>query len=147
MPKIDKDWNPGRHTQFSSTNQPKNRGRKPKLKNIPDNAREKVMEALFHALTLPDQKTAMEYLKKEAKDLPEFGYLIQVYAKGMMGKNGYLYVSDLLDRLFGKPKQAAEITADIGIGDPPVIVFGNSERKSEPESESESKSEPESETE
>lgn len=147
MPKIDKDWNPGRHTQFSSTNQPKNRGRKPKLKNIPDNAREKVMEALFHALTLPDQRTAMEYLKKEAKDLPEFGYLIQVYAKGMMGKNGYLYVSDLLDRLFGKPKQAAEITADIGIGDPPVIVFGNSERKSESESESESKSEPESETE
>ncbi len=144
MPKIDKDWNPGRHTQFSSTNQPKNRGRKPKLKNIPDNAREKVMEALFHALTLPDQRTAMEYLKKEAKDLPEFGYLIQVYAKGMMGKNGYLYVSDLLDRLFGKPKQAAEITADIGIGDPPVIVFGNSERKSESESESESKSEPES---
>lgn len=147
MPKIDKDWNPGRHTQFSSTNQPKNRGRKPKLKNIPDNAREKVMEALFHALTLPDQRTAMEYLKKEAKDLPEFGYLIQVYAKGMMGKNGYLYVSDLLDRLFGKPKQAAEITADIGIGDPPVIVFGNSERKSESESEPESKSEPESETE
>lgn len=147
MPKIDKDWNPGRHTQFSSTNQPKNRGRKPKLKSIPADARDKVMEALFHALTLPDQRTAMEYLKKEAKDLPEFGYLIQVYAKGMMGKNGYLYVSDLLDRLFGKPKQAAEITADIGIGDPPVIVFGNSERKSESESESESKSEPESETE
>ena len=143
MPKIDKDWNPGRATQFNSTNQPKNRGRKPKLKNIPDNAREKVMEALFHALTLPDQRTAMEYLKKEAKDLPEFGYLIQVYAKGMMGKNGYLYVSDLLDRLFGKPKQVADITADIGLGDPPVIVFGNSERKSE----SESKSEPESETE
>ena len=144
MPKIDKDWNPGRATQFSSTNQPKGRrGRKPKLKSIPADARDKVMEALFHALTLPDQRTAMEYLKKEAKDLPEFGYLIQVYAKGMMGKNGYLYVSDLLDRLFGKPKQVADITADIGLGDPPVIVFGNSERKSE----SESKSEPESETE
>ena len=134
MPKIDKDWNPGRHTQFSSTNQPKNRGRKPKLKNIPADAKERVMEALFHALTLPDQKTAAEYLSKTAKELPEYGYLIQVYAKGMMSKNGYLYVSDLLDRLFGKPKQAAEITADIGIGDPPVIVFGNSERKSESES-------------
>lgn len=141
MPKIDKDWNPGRHTQFSSTNQPKNRGRKPKLKNIPDDAREKVMAALYHALTLPDQRTAMEYLKKEAKDLPEFGYLIQVYAKGMMGKNGVAYVSDLLDRLFGKPKQVADITADIGIGDPPVIVFGNSERKSELKSESEPESE------
>ena len=126
MPKIDKDWNPGRHTQFSSTNQPKNRGRKPKLKHIPDDARDKVLEALFHALTLPDQRTAAEYLKKTAEDLPEFGYLIQVYAKGMMGKNAVLYVSDLLDRLFGKPKQVADITADIGIGEPPVIVFGNS---------------------
>ena len=124
MPKIDKDWNPGRATQFSSTNQPKGRrGRKPKLKSIPDDAKEKVMEALFHALTLPDQKTAMEYLKKEAKDLPEFGYLIQIYAKGMMSKNGHLYVSDLLDRLFGKPKQVTDISADIGLGDPPTIVF------------------------
>lgn len=147
MPKIDKDWNPGRHTQFSSTNQPKNRGRKPKLKNIPADAKERVMEALFHALTLPDQKTAAEYLSKTAKELPEYGYLIQVYAKGMMGKMAVAYVSDLLDRLFGKPKQVADISADIGIGEPPVIVFGNSERKSESESESESKSEPESETE
>ena len=116
MPKIDKDWNPGRATQFSSTNQPKGRrGRKPKLKSIPDDAKEKVMAALFHALTLPDQKTAMEYLKKEASELPEFGYLIQVYAKGMMGKNGVAYVSD---------KQVADITADIGLGEPPTIIFG-----------------------
>ena len=124
MAKIDKDWNPGRHTQFSSTNQPKNRGRKPKLKNIPPDAKERVMEALFHALTLPDQKTAMEYLKREAADLPKYGYLIQVYAKGMMGRTGFMYVSDLLDRLFGKPKQVTDISADIGIGDPPTIIFG-----------------------
>ena len=129
MAKIDKDWNPGRHTQFSSTNQPKNRGRKPKLKNIPDDAREKVMEALYHALTLPDQRTAAEYLAKTAKELPEYGYLIQVYAKGMMGKNGYLYVSDLLDRLFGKPKQVTDISADIGLGEPPVIIFGKQEQE------------------
>ncbi len=123
MPKIDKDWNPGRATQFSSTNQPKNRGRKPKLKSIPDNAREKVMEALYHALSLQDKETAVAYLNKKAEELPEFGYLIQVYAKGMLGKNAVAYVSDLLDRLFGKPKQVTDITADIGLGDPPTIVF------------------------
>ena len=144
MPKFDKDWNPGRHTQFSSTNQPKNRGRKPKLKSIPDNAREKVMEALYHALSLQDKETAVAYLNKKAEELPEFGYLIQVYAKGMLGKNAVAYVSDLLDRLFGKPKQVADITADIGIGDPPLIVFGKSESRSESEPESESRSEPES---
>lgn len=56
MPKIDKDWNPGRATQFSSTNQP----------------------------------------------------------KGRRGR---------------KPKQVADITADIGRGDPPVIVFGAGVRR------------------
>ena len=133
MPKFSKDYQPSRKAApFSSTNQPKNRGRKPKLKNIPDNAKEKVYAALFHALTLPDQKTAAEYLNKTANELPEFGYLIQVYAKGMMGKMAVAYVSDLLDRLFGKPKQVADISADIGLGEPPVIVFGKPEPESEP---------------
>lgn len=133
MPKFSKDYQPSRKAApFSSTNQPKNRGRKPKLKNIPDNAKEKVYAALFHALTLPDQKTAAEYLNKTAKELPEYGYLIQVYAKGMMGKMAVAYVSDLLDRLFGKPKQVADISADIGLGEPPVIVFGKPEPESEP---------------
>lgn len=126
MPKFSKDYQPSRKAApFSSTNQPKNRGRKPKLKSIPDDAKEKVYSALYHALTLPDQKTAAEYLARTAEELPQFGYLIQVYAKGMMGKNAVLYVSDLLDRLFGKPKQVADISADIGLGEPPVIVFGD----------------------
>ena len=133
MPKFSKDYQPSRKAApFSSTNQPKNRGRKPKLKSIPDDAKDKVYSALYHALTLPDQKTAAEYLQKTAAELPQFGYLIQVYAKGMMSKNAVLYVSDLLDRLFGKPKQVADISADIGLGEPPVIVFGKSESESEP---------------
>ena len=133
MPKFSKDYQPSRKASpFSSTNQPKNRGRKPKLKSIPEDARDKVYSALYHALTLPDQKTAAEYLARTAEELPQFGYLIQVYAKGMMGKNAVLYVSDLLDRLFGKPKQVADISADIGLGEPPVIVFGKSEPESEP---------------
>lgn len=99
-----------RHPPFSSTNQPANRGRKPKLKNLPPDAREKITEALWHALSLPDQKTAAEYLNKTARELPEYGYLIQVYAKGMMGKNGIAYVADLLDRILGKPKQTADFT-------------------------------------
>ena len=105
--------------RFTSEDQPKNGGRKPKLKSIPADAREKVYAALYHALTLPDQKTAAEYLNKVADELPECGYLIQVYAKGMMSKNAGIYTSDILDRLFGKPKQVSEIgfTKEV-----PVIV-------------------------
>ena len=56
MPKFSKDYQPSRKAApFSSTNQPKNRGRKPKLKSIPDDAKDKVYSALYHALTLPDQ--------------------------------------------------------------------------------------------
>lgn len=48
------------------------------------------------------------YLMKVAQDLPECGFLIQVYAKGLMGKNALSYASDIMDRLFGKPKQTTE---------------------------------------
>lgn len=95
--------------RFTSDNQPPGYKKKPKLRSIPPDAREKVYAALYYALTLPDQKTAAEYLNKTAEELPEFGYLIQVYAKGMMGKTAGIYTSDILDRLFGKPKQVSEI--------------------------------------
>lgn len=95
--------------RFTADNQPVKRTGPRKLKSIPPDAREKVYAALYHALTLPDQKTAAEYLNKTAEELPEFGYLIQVYAKGMMGKTAGIYTSDILDRLFGKPKQVSEI--------------------------------------
>ena len=102
--------------RFTSDNQPPGKGKKPRLKSIPQNAREKVYAALYHALTLPDQKTAADYLQRIAEELPEFGYLIQVYAKGMMGKMAVAYTSDILDRLFGKPKQAKDITMHGSLG-------------------------------
>lgn len=133
MAKFSKDNQPSRkHPPFSSTNQPANRGRKPKLKSIPADARDQVLAVLWHALTLPDTKTAQEYLTRTAEKLPKYGYLIQCYAKGMMGKNSIYYLSDILDRLFGKPKQVADITADIGTGEAPIIVFRDPDPKKEP---------------
>lgn len=120
---------------FSSENQPtpeqRAKGRRPKIKGIPADAQQKVYAALYHALTLPDQATAMDYLSRRAKQLPEFGYLIQIYAKGMMGKNGILYVGDILDRLFGKPIQSQELHHDLGEFEPPVIVFREKKKDGE----------------
>lgn len=124
MTKFSKDYQPDnsrRHPNFSSTNQPKNRGRL-SLKKIPKGARERIVEALWHALSLPDQKTAQEYLLKTSEELPEYGYLIQVYAKGMMGKNGIAYVADLLDRILGKPRQQADINLNAPDGSVHVTV-------------------------
>ena len=130
MPKFTTENQPDRkHPPFSATNQPEGRGRKPKLKNIPADAREKIIEALWHALSLPDQRTAQDYLSRTAKQLPEYGYMIQVYAKGMMGKNGIIYVADLLDRLIGKPKQTTEVNVgsartaiQLSVGDPEALA-------------------------
>lgn len=113
--------------RFTSENQPAGRGRKPGLKSIPADARDKVFAALYHALTLPDQKTAAEYLNKTAEELPEFGYLIQVYAKGMMGKSAGFYTSDILDRLFGKPKQTTEMNIGGQKGNDLQIIVKSSE--------------------
>lgn len=95
--------------KFSADNQPQDRGRKPKIKSIPSDAQEAVYSALYHALTLPDKESAKEYLQKTVGDLPEFGFLIQTYADGMMGPGGWHVADAILDRLFGKAKQAQEI--------------------------------------
>lgn len=113
--------------QFTAENQPRKQRGPRKLKSIPKDAREKVYAALYHALTLPDQKTAAEYLQKTAEDLPECGYIIQVYAKGMMGKNAAAYTSDILDRLFGKPKQTTDMNVGASTGTAVQVTVGTPE--------------------
>lgn len=95
--------------RFTSDNQPPAYKKKPKLRAIPPDAREKVFAALYYALTLPDKAAADAALQKVAQDLPECGYLIQVYARGLMGRNGADVADKILDRLFGKAKQVSEI--------------------------------------
>ena len=102
--------------RFSSEDQPGNAGRKPKLKSIPKDAQERVFAALYHALTLESGEAASMFLRKVAADLPECGFLIQVYAKGLMGKNALSYASDILDRLFGKAKQVTDMSITGGDG-------------------------------
>lgn len=101
--------------RFTSEDQPENAGRKPKLKGIPKDAQDRVYAALYHALTLDSAEAASMYLMKVAQDLPECGFLIQVYAKGLMGKNALSYASDIMDRLFGKARQVNEFSVPDGV--------------------------------
>lgn len=86
------------------------------MKSIPKDAQERVFAALYHALTLESGEAASMFLRKVAADLPECGFLIQVYAKGLMGKNALSYASDILDRLFGKAKQVTDMSITGGDG-------------------------------
>ena len=106
--------------KFQPGVRPPGAGRRRKLKNIPENARDKVYAALYHVLTLPDKAAAEEYLKQTAKELPEYGNLIQVYTRGLLGNNGALVAEQILDRLFGKPTQSTDIK--VGTEGPSIQV-------------------------
>lgn len=96
------------------------------IKSIPKDAQVRVHEVLHHALALPNVKAAEQYLKSEEVQagLGEYGFLLQIAVRSLMGKQGWLTAVDILDRLFGRPKQA--ITGDLSVDmeEPPVIVFG-----------------------
>lgn len=87
------------------------KGRPPKLNNairaIPKDAQEKIYSVLHYALSLPNVKEAQEYF--ERKDLGEYGYVLQIALRALAGKNGWLAVCDILDRLFGKPRQTTDV--------------------------------------
>lgn len=95
------------------------------IKSIPPDARDKVYEVLHHALTLPNLPAAQKYLDKKFQgELGEYGFLLQVTLNSLMGKDGWITVCDILDRLWGKPKQTTQLSGGISVGDKPVIMFG-----------------------
>ena len=107
-------------------------GRQQKLANaiagIPPDAQKKVYDVLHHALALPNVNAAKEYLEGEAQAcIGEYGFLLQIAIRSLMGKTGWLTANDILDRLFGKPKQTTQLSGGISVGDKPVIMFAPEE--------------------
>lgn len=96
------------------------------IRAIPKDAQTKVYEVLHHALALPNVKAAKEYLESEEtqQHMGEYGFLLQIAVKALMGKTGWLTVCDIMDRLFGKPKQTTTLSGGISVGEKPVILFG-----------------------
>lgn len=105
------------------------------IEAIPKDAQRKVYEVLHHALALPNKKEAQKYLvSQEVEDaLGEYGFLLQVALLALIGKQGWLTACDILDRLFGKPKQTTTLSGNLSLGEKPTIAFGES--SGEPESE------------
>lgn len=82
------------------------------IKSIPKDMQEKVYAVLAFALTLPDETAAKEYLKQQEGELGKYGFVLQVAVKQLCKDGwGFSALMDILDRLYGRPKQATEITA------------------------------------
>ena len=125
--------------QFKKGESGNKKGRPKSMANqieaIPKDAQRKVYEVLHHALALPNKKEAQKYLvSPEVEDaLGEYGFLLQVALLALIGKQGWLTACDILDRLFGKPKQTTTLSGNLSLGEKPTIAFGES--SGEPESE------------
>ena len=86
------------------------------IKGVPKDMREKVYGVLAYALTLPDENTAKEYLKKQEGELGKYGFLMQIAIKQLTRDiYGFYAVNDILDRLYGKPRISAEVQHSGGI--------------------------------
>ena len=97
------------------------------LKKIPKDMQEKVYDVLAFALTLPDETSAKKYLESQQGELGQYGFVLQIAIKQLLKDGwGWSALMDIMDRLYGKPKMSAYITAT---GDGLTIVVKNQEEK------------------
>lgn len=99
------------------------------LKNVPPDAREKVYDALWTAISQKDVKAASSYLQKTAEELPECGFVLQLAVKSLAGSKGWWALMDICDRLFGKPRQITELEGNFQLTPPPIIIEGEDEQQ------------------
>lgn len=95
------------------THNPKGRPRKLKnvLSELPPDMKEKVYSILGFALTLPDEAAARDYITKQKGELGQYGIILQIALKQLLKENwGFGAMMDIFDRLYGKPRQQAEVT-------------------------------------
>lgn len=93
-------------------------GRPPKITNaikrIPPNAQKKIYETLHFALHQPSVEAARKYLEQAASEEVEYGFVLQLAVRALMGKNGWAALNDIMDRLFGKARIITENTVNTG---------------------------------
>ena len=88
---------------------------------------EKVYDVLAFALTLPDETSAKKYLESQQGELGQYGFVLQIAIKQLLKEGwGWSALMDIMDRLYGKPKMSADITAT---GDGLTIVVKSQEEK------------------
>ena len=97
------------------------------IKQIPKDMQEKVYDVLAFALTLPDEASAKKYLESQQGELGQYGFVLQIAIKQLLKEGwGWNALMDIMDRLYGKPKMSADITAT---GDGLTIVVKSQEEK------------------
>lgn len=116
-------------TQFSSTNQPKKKGRKPsilkKLKAI--GLSHEDITGLLENIIMANKQEAQEMLKNPELPIMAVGYLSALIKEIQAGKS--FTIEAIIDRLDGKATQKVQAETTLRDAQPPAIYFGEEEQE------------------
>nr|DAM90103.1 MAG TPA: hypothetical protein [Bacteriophage sp.] len=115
----------GRETRFSSSNQPRKRGRKPsilkKLKAI--GLSHEDITGLLENIIMANKQEAQEMLKNPELPIMAVGYLSALIKEIQAGKS--FTIEAIIDRLDGKATQKVQAETTLRDAQPPAIYFGD----------------------
>lgn len=118
----------GNKYRFTKDRQPTKRGGPVKLssqiRNIPKDAQQRMYAILYQATTFNNKTEALNYLKAE-QEKGEYGFILELAIASLAGRNGWQVLMDILDRLFGKPKQVTENYNENNDNTQAVVIFSN----------------------
>lgn len=118
----------GNKYRFGKDRQPTKRGGPVKLssqiRNIPKDAQQRMYAILYQATTFNNKTEALNYLKAE-QEKGEYGFILELAIASLAGRNGWQVLMDIMDRLFGKPKQVTENYNENNDNTQAVVIFSN----------------------
>lgn len=88
---------------------------------IPPEAQVEIYRTLHSALAMESIDEAVRYIQEEGEKHGKYGAVFQVAVRALNGNNGWQALCDILDRLFGKPRQATDVTISGSQSNRPVI--------------------------
>lgn len=125
--------NIGRETRFSSSNQPRKKGRKPsilkKLKAI--GLSHEDITGLLENIIMANKQEAQEMLKNPELPIMAVGYLSALIKEIQAGKS--ITIEAIIDRLDGKATQKVQAETTLRDAQPPAIYFGEEDEDIEQE--------------
>lgn len=123
----------GRETRFSSSNQPRKKGRKPsilkKLKAI--GLSHEDITGLLENIIMANKQEAQEMLKNPELPIMAVGYLSALIKEIQAGKS--FTIEAIIDRLDGKATQKVQAETTLRDAQPPAIYFGEEDEDIEQE--------------
>lgn len=78
------------------------------IKGIPKDAQQRIYNQLHAALACSTKAEAVELLKSHTTE--PYGFVFELAVYHLNGKSGWQTFTDILDRLFGRPKQVADVS-------------------------------------